>query len=159
MLVNQILCRPNFRVCLQMVWNFFRLQKFTFFAWILVNFWSREKNFQTQNYQNLLNKIGFWSCWNVFQVILNHIHRYKKALGIWSLGPKMCFLNKNWKILDLWVKSRNFYLKIIFFWKVQVIGYIFHIYHTSMYSKWILTELRAFEATCKIIVFFCQNHL
>ena len=44
----------------------------------------------------------------------------------------------------------------LFFWKVQVIGYIFHIYH--MCSKWILMELRAFEATCKIIVFY-QNHL
>ena len=44
----------------------------------------------------------------------------------------------------------------LFFWKVHIIGYIFHIYH--MCSKWILMELRAFEVTCKIIV-FCQNHL
>ena len=44
----------------------------------------------------------------------------------------------------------------LFFWKVQVLGYIFHIYHLC--SKWILMELRAFEATCKIIVFY-QNHL
>ena len=99
--------------------------------------------------------MAFWSCWNVFQVVLNHIHRYKKTLGIWSLGPKMRFLNKSWKILDLWVKSRNFCLKIIF-WKVQVIGYIFHIYHLC--SKWIFMELRAFEATFKIVVFY-QNHL
>ena len=44
----------------------------------------------------------------------------------------------------------------LFLWKVQVLGYICHIYHLC--SKWILMELRAFEATCKIIV-FNQNHL
>ena len=41
----------------------------------------------------------------------------------------------------------------LFFWKVQVIGYIFHIYH--MCSKWILIELRSVEVTSKIIV-FCE---
>ena len=44
----------------------------------------------------------------------------------------------------------------LFFGKVQIISYIFHIYH--MCSKWILMELRAFQVTCKIIV-FCQHRL
>ena len=78
-----------------------------------------------------------------------------KSLMNLKFGSKNAFLNLNWKIFDLWVKSKLSVWKS-FFEKVPVIGYIFHIYH--MCSKWILMELRAFEATCKIVVFY-QNHL
>ena len=43
----------------------------------------------------------------------------------------------------------------LFFWKVHIIGYIFHIYH--MWPKCILMKLRAFEVTRKITV-FGENH-
>ena len=77
-----------------------------------------------------------------------------KSLRNLKFGSKNAFFKLKLKIFDLRVKSRNFCL-IVIFWKVQVLGYIFHIYHLC--SKWILMELRAFEATCKIIVFY-QNH-
>ena len=70
--------------------------------------------FHTSYYQNRWNKIEFWSCLNVFQVVLNHINWYKKPLGIWSLGVKIRFFDDFSLSGRIFYRCRNFYLNFLF---------------------------------------------
>ena len=109
----------------------------------------KKSNFWVECDDLSLYKIRIWSCLKGFKTLNVHIPPYRKALGIWNLGPKMTFFGIKDVFCRIFYRNRNFYL--IFFWKVWMILYILCIYHIGL--TWVLPELRASENTRKITIF------
>ena len=90
----------------------------------------------------------FNSFWPIYVDIKNP---YKSEIQVQKVVFSIILVFSVQYSTDVEISTRK-----LFFWKVHIIGYIFHIPH--MCSKCILMELQAFEVTRKIII-FAENYL